>query len=279
MGLLYLCPTPIGNLEDITLRTLKVLKEADLIAAEDTRHTRKLLNHYQVKTPLTSFHEHNKAKKIPVLLERLLAGETVALVSDAGMPGISDPGEELVREAIAHNIKVTALPGPSAVITALVASGLPPVPFTFLGFAPARGKKRKEFLAGALQEQKTVVFYEAPHRLQKMLGELAESDAERKVVVAREISKIHEEYVRGTVGEVYRHFSDREPQGECTVILAAADRPKKPREERSLEEVMEELLAMGLGNKEAAREAALRFGMSRREVYQRFFAKKNIRNR
>lgn len=279
MGLLYLCPTPIGNLEDITLRTLKVLKEADLIAAEDTRHTRKLLNHYQIKTPLTSFHEHNKAKKIPVLLEKLQAGETIALVSDAGMPGIADPGEELVREAIGHNIQVTALPGPSAVITALVASGLPPVPFSFYGFVPARGKSRKEFLAGIMQEQKTTVFYEAPHRLEKTLRELSEIDTNREVVVARELTKIHEEYVRGTLGEVWQHFLAKKPQGECTVILAAGDQPAAPREGRSLEEVMEELLAAGLGNKEAAREAALRFGMSRRDVYQRFFAKKNIRNR
>jgi 16S rRNA (cytidine1402-2'-O)-methyltransferase len=272
---LYLCPTPLGNLEDITMRTLSVLKKVPLIAAEDTRHTRKLLNHYDITTKLTSYHEHNKHKKTIALLEFLLSGNSLALVSDAGMPGISDPGEDLVREAVARGIKVIALPGASAVITALAASGMPAVPFAFYGFGPTRGKKRKQFLQNIVDSKITTVFFEAPHRLVKTLSFLAAIDPHRQIVIARELTKVYEEYVRGSLSVVLEHFEATEPLGECTVVFAGNPKEEQQVLESSLEDTVKELLATGMSKKEAAREAASRFNLSRRNVYQTFFAKKN----
>jgi 16S rRNA (cytidine1402-2'-O)-methyltransferase len=271
-GTLYLCPTPLGNLEDITLRVLRILQEVSFIAAEDTRHTRKLLSHYDIHTPLTSYHEHNKMKKIPVLMEALLKGTDVALVSDAGMPGIADPGEELVKEAIACGVKVFALPGPSAVITALAASGLPALPFSFFGFIPTRGTKRRKVLAELSAENKTAIFYEAPHRLLKTLQELSGPAQGRHVVVAREMTKIYEEYIRGTLEEVVEHFTVSPPRGECTVLIAP--QPAVMEMQQTPEKLVSELVSAGMDNKEAIREAANRLGIPKREVYQAVHTKK-----
>lgn len=264
-GTLYLCPTPLGNLEDITLRVLRVLREAALVAAEDTRVTRKLLTHFGLQVRLTSYHEHNKAKKTPYLIEWLLAGQDVALVSDAGMPGIADPGEELVREAVSRQISVVALPGPVAAVTALAASGLPAASFVFFGFLPARGKKRQELAGAILASDRTAIFYEAPHRLARTLTELAVASEQRKAVVARELSKVHEEFIRGTLQELAQHFNLQAPRGECTVLLAP--REPLPRPDVSPELLVEELLTGGLNKKEAIREAAKRLGLPKRQVY------------
>ncbi|HHX74237.1 MAG TPA: 16S rRNA (cytidine(1402)-2'-O)-methyltransferase, partial [Firmicutes bacterium] len=227
-GTLYLCPTPLGNLEDITLRVLRILREADKIAAEDTRQTRKLLSHYGIHTPLVSYHEHNRKQKTPKLLQWLHAGETIALVSDAGTPAIADPGEELVKQAVAEQLTVIALPGPVAAVTALSASGLPAVPFVFYGFLPPRGPQKKTVLAKILAEDKTVIFYEAPHRLRRTLAALAAADGTRQAVVARELTKLHETYHRGTLAEVSSYFARVEPRGECTVVLAPGVRAEEP---------------------------------------------------
>lgn len=272
-GTLYLCPTPLGNLEDISLRVLRILKEADRIAAEDTRHTRKLLSHYNIHTPLTSYHEHNRFKKGPIILGWLQAGLNVALVSDAGTPGIADPGEDLVREAIGSGVPVVPLPGPVAAVTALIASGLPSSPFAFYGFLPARGSERKKISQRMIAEDKTVIFYEAPHRLVKTLKQLQADTGERQVVVARELTKMHEQFIRGTLAEVITHFSHCEPRGECTVLLApgAAQQPSVTTDPVLL---VEELAAQGLTKKDAIREAAKRLGMPRNDVYKRVLEKK-----
>ncbi len=269
-GILYLCPTPLGNMEDITLRVLRVLGEADKIAAEDTRRTRKLLNHFKIQAPLTSYHEHNKFKKGAVILAWLQAGLQVALVSDAGTPGIADPGEDLVKGALSNGIQVVSLPGPVAAVTALVASGLPSVPFAFYGFLPARGSERKATVSRILDEDKTVVFYEAPHRLVKTLTELQADEQNRQVVVARELTKIYEQFVRGTLTEVQAHFSANEPRGECTVLLAGKGKKLCLAEPAML---VEDLLKEGLTKKEAIREAANRLKLPRNDVYKRVLEK------
>lgn len=269
-GILYLCPTPLGNMEDITLRVLRVLGEADKIAAEDTRRTRKLLNHFKIQAPLTSYHEHNKFKKGAVILAWLQAGLQVALVSDAGTPGIADPGEDLVKGALSNGIQVVSLPGPVAAVTALVASGLPSAPFAFYGFLPARGSERKATVSRILDEDKTVVFYEAPHRLVKTLTELQADEQNRQVVVARELTKIYEQFVRGTLTEVQAHFSANEPRGECTVLLAGKGKKLCLAEPAML---VEDLLKEGLTKKEAIREAANRLKLPRNDVYKRVLEK------
>ncbi|MBT9140280.1 MAG: Ribosomal RNA small subunit methyltransferase I [Dehalococcoidia bacterium] len=269
-GTLYLCPTPLGNMEDITLRALRILGEADKIAAEDTRRTRKLLSRYNIHTPLTSYHEHNRHKKGAVILAWLQAGLQVALVSDAGTPGIADPGEALVKDALSNGIQVVSLPGPVAAVTALVASGLPCVPFAFYGFLSARGSDRKATVSRILGEDKTVIFYEAPHRLVKTLAELHADEESRQVVVARELTKVYEQFVRGTLTEVQAHFSVNEPRGECTVLLAG-----KVNMPCLVEPVMlvEDLLKKGLTKKEAIREAAIRLKLPRNDVYKRVLKK------
>lgn len=270
-GTLYLCPTPLGNLEDITLRVLRILREADKIAAEDTRQTRKLLSHYGIHTPLVSYHEHNRKQRIPQLLEWLHNGETVALVSDAGTPAIADPGEELVKKAVAEQLTVIALPGPVAAITALSASGLPAVPFVFYGFLPPRGVQKKTILAKILAEDKTVVFYEAPHRLRRTLAALAEADGGRQVVVARELTKLHETYHRGTLAEVSGYFARVEPQGECTVILAPGIWAK---EQPSADALLAHYLSLGMPAGQAAQEVARLTGLSRNDIYRLILAQK-----
>ncbi|MBT9173281.1 MAG: Ribosomal RNA small subunit methyltransferase I [Syntrophomonadaceae bacterium] len=264
-GTLYLCPTPLGNLEDITLRVLRVLRESALVAAEDTRVTRKLLNHFDIHTRLVSYHEHNKAKQTPYLIGCLLDGRDVALVSDAGMPGIADPGEALVRAAVSKQVRVVALPGPVAAVTALAASGLPSASFEFFGFLPSRGAKRKEMMEAILSAGKTAIFYEAPHRLAGTLADLAAFAGHRPAVVARELTKIHEEFVRGSLQELAQHFVVQAPRGECTVLLAPAEIGQIP--VVSAQPLVDKLLSLGLCKKEAALAAADILGLPKRQVY------------
>ena len=223
IGELYLCATPIGNLEDMTFRCIRVLKEADVIAAEDTRNSIKLLNHFEIKTPMTSYHEFNKVEKARVLVEKMLKGETVALITDAGTPGISDPGFLVVRECVRNGIEVQCLPGATALVPALVASGLPNEKFCFEGFLPQK-KGRMTRLKILAEERRTMVFYESPHRLVKALTQFAEHfGAERQASVSREISKIHEETVRGTLTELIEHFTANDPRGEIVIVVAGID--------------------------------------------------------
>ncbi|HZK25214.1 MAG TPA: 16S rRNA (cytidine(1402)-2'-O)-methyltransferase [Oscillospiraceae bacterium] len=272
-GTLYLCPTPLGNLKDITLRVLDVLREASLIAAEDTRRTRKLLSYYDLHTPLTSYHEHNKAAKTSQLIVKLLEGQTIAVVSDAGTPGIADPGEELVQAAIAQQITVIALPGPVAAITALTASGLTAVPFAFYGFLPTHGAERKVKLAQIMGEAKTVILYESPHRLCKTLAELCAIDPKRKVVVGRELTKLHEEYLRDTLEAMSAHFDRVKPRGEFTLLIAGAE-PEAEEPTQDPLQLAEHYLEEGLSTREAARRAAEVTGCARNEIYRKIIEKK-----
>lgn len=266
-GTLYLCGTPIGNLEDVTLRALRVLGEVDLIAAEDTRHTRKLLGRYGIKTPLTSFHAHNRTRKAPELLERLRQGASVALVSDAGMPGVSDPGSELAAQAVREGFAVVPVPGPSAVLAALVVSGLRTDRFVFEGFLPRRGRR------GALEalrgERRTVVLFEAPTRLLATLADILDVLGDRRVAVARELTKQFEEVFRGTVAEAREHFTARAPRGELTLVLEGAAGEPLPvaAEPAALAVEVAELQAAGSARADALREVARRYGMRRRELY------------
>jgi len=280
---LYVVATPIGNLEDITLRALRVLREVDLIACEDTRHTQKLLNHFEIKTPTQSYHEHNEAARARELVERIAAGGRVALVSDAGMPGISDPGERVIRTAVDRGLNVVAVPGPSALVSALVASGLPTDSFRFLGFLPARSGERRSLLEAVRLEQSTLIFYEAPHRIEEALADLAKIfGPKRRLVMARELTKVHEEFLRGTVNEVSAELARRGGiKGEITVIVAgrspeeAADVP-----EGSLIRRLHELMsAESLEEKAALKQVAKEFGISRSEVYREWQRKKAIGNK
>lgn len=273
-GTLYLCATPIGNLEDITLRVLRTLKEADVIAAEDTRQTRKLLNHYEIKTPLTSYHEHNKYEKTPVLIGRMLAGESIALVTDAGTPAISDPGEELVRACYDAGITVTSLPGAAAVITALTLSGMKARRFTYEGFLPTDKKERAAVLERLAGTTCTTVFYEAPHRLLKTLQLFFETlGGERKAAICKELTKKHETAMHVSLQEAVDYFSEHEPRGEFVIILEGADAQALLQEERkrwcalSLEEHMEHYLSQGLPKKDAMKRVAADRGVSKRDVY------------
>ncbi|SDF01582.1 16S rRNA (cytidine(1402)-2'-O)-methyltransferase [Sporolituus thermophilus] len=272
-GTLYLCATPIGNLEDITYRVVRLLREVSLIAAEDTRHTRKLLAHFDIHTPLTAYHEHNKQAKGPELIGRLLAGEDIALVSDAGMPGISDPGADLVRLALAAGVTVVPVPGPNAALTALVASGLDTTTFTFVGFLPKTNKKRREWLAALASLPHTLIFYEAPHRLIATLNELREFLGDRPAVAGRELTKKFEEFVRGTLTSLLAHYQSHEPRGEFTLIVAGAGEsapaaPQAAPAEVPLADAVAALVAAGRPKKEAIRAVAAERGLSRREVYQ-----------
>lgn len=267
MGTLYLVSTPIGNLEDITLRALRVLREADIIAAEDTRHTRKLLKRYEITTKLTSYHEHNKEARESFLLD-VLEGGDLALVSDAGTPGLSDPGFELVQAALEHGYEVTSIPGPSAPIAALVASGLPTDSFIFLGYLPRKASARRALIKSLSNERRTLVLFEVPHRIQKTLGDLIAILGEgRLAALGRELTKLHEEIVRGTLGEVQAHIASREPRGEYTLVLGGAPAPGKWTES----EVMEAMCAhieTGLNRSSAARQIAAESGWTRQEVYR-----------
>ena len=265
-GVLYIVATPIGNLEDLTFRALRILKEVDLIAAEDTRHSRKLLDHYGVKTPLTSYHEHNEQSKARQLVERMHSGESIALISDAGTPVLSDPGHRLVQEAIRSGIAVSPVPGPSALLAALSASGLPMECFVFEGFLPAKKKERREKLQSLRSEHRTLVFYEAPHRLKESLQDIGEIFATREIVLAREISKMHEEFLRGSAAELSAQCTEREWRGELTLVIAGAtDEPAAP------EEIMAEIRKLkreGVRVKEIAALLGEKYSIAKREVYR-----------
>ncbi|TYP57380.1 16S rRNA (cytidine(1402)-2'-O)-methyltransferase [Thermosediminibacter litoriperuensis] len=276
-GILYLCPTPIGNLEDITLRVLRVLKEVDYIAAEDTRVTRKLLNHYGIKTPLTSYREHNRAEKGEEIVRDLLEGKSVALVSDAGTPGISDPGEDLVKKAVEAGIRVVPLPGPSAVICAVAASGLSTGKFVFEGFLPQKSSERRKRLAELKDEERTIVFYEAPHRLLKSLSDIREILGNRRITVAREMTKVHEEFFRGSVEEAVMRYRSEPPRGEIVLVLEGF-RGEKPEtggidleDEESRRLLLDRIrtyMNQGMDKKKAMKTAAKELGVSRREAYK-----------
>ncbi|MEW6424444.1 MAG: 16S rRNA (cytidine(1402)-2'-O)-methyltransferase [Bacillota bacterium] len=276
-GTLYLCATPIGNLEDVTLRVLRVLKEVDLIAAEDTRRTRKLLAHYGIHARLTSYHEHNRRQKGEQIIDLLRAGKQVALVTDAGLPGISDPGEEMVALALRNGIRVVPVPGPNAAITALAASGLPSARFSFEGFLPAHSGARRERLKILKEERRTLIFYEAPHRLRKTLADLLALFGDRQVAVARELTKVHEEIWRGRLSAALLCF--QEPRGEFTLVVAGAEEAGPARQEPVSRAVIAEkvaaLEAAGRDRRQAIKEAAGLLGMTRREVYAALLQGKN----
>lgn len=278
-GKLYLVATPIGNLEDITLRALNTLKQVDIIAAEDTRQTLKLLNHFGIAKPLTSYHEHNKRKKGSYLLEMLLEGKNIALVSDAGTPGISDPGEEIVREVVLHGIEVIAIPGPSAVIAALVVSGLTSGRFVFEGFLPVNKRSRRERIESLRNETRTIVLYEAPHKLIYTLKDLKEILGERRIVLARELTKKFEEVIRCTLGEAIDKYSEKGPKGEYVLIVEGADEKailKASHEEWNrvpINEHLEMHIEKGMSKKEAIKKIAQERGLSKGEVYRALLEK------
>jgi len=280
-GTLYLVATPIGNLEDITLRALRVLREAAVIAAEDTRHTRKLLTHHNIPARLISLHEHNETERIPELLARLQAGESIALVSDAGTPGLSDPGTLLIAAAAAARVPVVPIPGPSALVAALVSSGLPTAPVTFLGFLPSSPSERRRVLqeAGALPH--TLVLYEAPHRLRRALAAMCEVWGDRQVAVARELTKLHEEVFRGRLREALEHFSQTPPRGEFTLVVEGASdgdhaapgpEPAPAQAEDAARAALRTALAEGQAPFEAVRRAARASGLRRNQVYRLWLA-------
>lgn len=273
-GTLYLCATPIGNLEDMTFRAVRTLKEADLIAAEDTRNSIKLLNHFEIRTPMTSYHEYNKIEKGRKLTDLLLEGKNIALITDAGTPGISDPGEELVKMCHEAGVTVTAVPGAAACVTALTISGLPTRRFVFEAFLPSDKKERRDVLEELKDETRTIVLYEAPHRLVKTLEELRETLGDRQVSVCRELTKKHETVYRSTLGEACTYYQSHEPRGECVLVIQAKSREELRRqsqrkwEEMSLEEHMAYYTNQGVDRKEAMKKVAKDRGVSKREVYQ-----------
>ncbi|MCD2493547.1 16S rRNA (cytidine(1402)-2'-O)-methyltransferase [Lacrimispora sp. NSJ-141] len=273
-GQLYICATPIGNLEDITLRVLRTLKEVDLIAAEDTRNTIKLLNHFEIKTPMTSYHEYNKVDKARYLVDQMREGISVALVTDAGTPGISDPGEELVKQCYEAGIPLTSLPGPAACVTALTVSGLPTRRFCFEAFLPSDKKERREILKELENETRTIILYEAPHHLLKTLEELLEALGDRKISICKELTKTFEKVFQTTLSNAVKRFEAEVPRGEQVLIISGKSRTElKEEAERawesmSLEEHMNYYLRQGIEKKEAMRMVAKDRGISRRDVYQ-----------
>jgi 16S rRNA (cytidine1402-2'-O)-methyltransferase len=269
-GTLYVVATPLGNLEDITLRALRVLKEVDLIAAEDTRHSRKLLTHYGISTPLTSYYDQIERQKAPQLIEELKKNKSVALISDAGTPCIADPGFRLVRAALGAGIDVEAVPGPSAVAAALSISGLPTDRFAFEGFIPPRASARRKFLAGLAAEERTLVLYEAARRLVEALQDVLDVMGDRHVVIARELTKMFEEVQRGPVGELIGALRQRPGgvQGEVTLLVGGAEGRAVTLSPAELDERIKEMRGQGVGLKEIARQLADVHGLSRRDVYQ-----------
>ncbi len=268
-GKLYLVPTPIGNLEDMTFRSVKTLQEVDLIAAEDTRNTMKLLNHFEIRTPQTSLHEHNFKERIPQLLEELLAGKNIAQVSDAGMPSISDPGHELVVAAIEKDIPVIALPGATAGMTALIASGLNPQPFTFYGFLPRKKSQQKEVLETLKGKEETIIFYESPFRLKETLENMAEVFSNRQGVICRELTKIHEEYLRGPILSLAEELKENPVKGECILMVEGATEAL-PQEElpQTIEGHFSVLENTGMTSKEIIKEVAKVRKLKKQDVYK-----------
>lgn len=273
-GKLYLCATPIGNLEDITMRVLRTLQEVDLIAAEDTRNSMKLLNHFEIKTPMTSYHEYNRIEKAHVLIAKMQEGTNIALITDAGTPGISDPGEDLVRLCYEAGIEVTSLPGACACVTALTLSGLGTRRFCFEAFLPMEKKERQEILNELKEETRTIIVYEAPHRLVRTLGELLEALGNRRLTICRELTKKHETAFQTTLEEALEYYQEQEPRGECVLVLEGKSREQVRLEQQqswesiSIEEHMEQYLAKGMDRKEAMKQVAKGRGVSKRDIYQ-----------
>ncbi len=278
-GILFLCATPIGNLEDMTFRAVRVLEEADLIAAEDTRNSVKLLNHFGIKTPMTSYHEYNKREKGKKLISVLTEGKDVALITDAGTPGISDPGEELVRMCHEAGISVTSVPGASACITALTVSGLSTRRFAFEAFLPADKKERAEILSELEKETRTLVIYEAPHRLVKTLEELREAVGDRRLTVCRELTKKHETQWQTSIQEAADYYKESAPKGECVLVIEGKSRQALKEEkqaewlELSLEEHMEYYLSRGFDRKAAMKQTAKDRGVGKRDIYRQLLDK------
>ncbi len=272
-GILYLCATPIGNLKDMTLRSVETLSEVDLIAAEDTRNSIKLLNHFNIKTPMTSYHEHNKYEKADSLVRLLLEGKSIAVITDAGTPGISDPGEVLVQKCHENNIPVTSLPGCCALINALIISGLPTGRFSFEAFLPQDKKERSLRLSEIKDDTRTVIIYEAPHRLLKTLTELYNEIGDRDIAICKELTKKHETILRTTLKDSVDYFTENEPKGEYVLVLSGRKREEIEREDReswldmSVKEHMDIYLSQGVEKKEAMRKVAKDRGVSRRDIY------------
>lgn len=273
-GKLYLCATPIGNLEDMTFRVVRTLGEVDLIAAEDTRNSIKLLNHFEIKTPMTSYHEYNKIEKGKKLVEKLQEGMNIALITDAGTPGISDPGEELVKMCYEAGIEVTSLPGPAACITALTLSGLSTRRFAFEAFLPTDKKEKQAVLKELENETRTIIMYEAPHRLVRTLQELLENLGNRKITVCRELTKKHETAFATTLEDAINYYEENDPKGECVLVIEGRSREELRQEEvakweeMSIEEHMEYYLNQGIAKKEAMKLVAKDRGVSKRDIYQ-----------
>ena len=276
-GTLYLCATPIGNLGDMTFRAVETLRSVDLIAAEDTRHSRKLTSHFDIHVPLTSYHEHNRQTKGPELLEKLLAGQNVALVSDAGLPGISDPGEDLVRLAVEAGVRVAPIPGANAALTALVASGLPTDGFLFVGFLPKAASARRTKIRTLRNVPVTLLFYESPHQLQKTLADLLTELGDRQAVVGRELTKLHEEFRRGRFSELLDWFGQNKPRGEFTLVVAGASvasvadnavSGQEPLSDAAVLQAVNRLIAAGTNKKDAIKMTASSLELPRRRVYQ-----------
>lgn len=271
-GVLYLVPTPIGNLEDMTFRAVNVLKEVDIICAEDTRNTGLLLKHFGIKTKQVSFHEHNAYDKIPDLLDLLLAGRSLAQVSDAGMPSISDPGHELVRAAIDRDITVVALPGASAGITGLIASGLVPQPHLFYGFLPRKAGQQRAFLMTKADYPETQIFYESPYRVKDTLTNLLACYGDRQVVLVRELTKLFEEYQRGQISEVLTYLADHPIKGECLLIVAGANQAdaSESAEDLDLLALVQQAIAAGIKPNQAIKTISKDYKVNRQELYQQF---------
>jgi 16S rRNA (cytidine1402-2'-O)-methyltransferase len=268
-GTLYVVGTPIGNLEDISFRAIKILQAVDLIAAEDTRHTGKLLQHFQITTPQISHHQHNIQQRIPELVQQLQQGKAIAVVTDAGMPGISDPGAELVQACAVAHIPVVPIPGATAAISALSAAGLASDRFVFEGFLPAKGQERLERLGQVRQETRTLIFYEAPHRLLQTLEDLAGvCGGDRPIVLARELTKLHEEFWRGSLAEALQHYQQQDPKGEYTLVLAGCSPQQLIFSREALTIALQELIAEGLSRSQASRQVAQTTRLPRREIYQ-----------
>lgn len=273
-GTLYVCATPIGNLEDITYRVLECLKSVDLIAAEDTRNSIKLLNHFEIKTPMTAYHEYNKFDKARYLVQEMLNGKNVAIITDAGTPCISDPGEELVRQAAEAGIRITSLPGPAALITALTISALPTRRFAFEAFLPAEKRERERILEELTHETRTMILYEAPHHLKKTLADLAETlGGSRKISLCRELTKKHEEAIRTTISEALARYELEEPRGEYVLVIEGKSWAEQDQEAQddwaklSIPEHMQHYLTKGMSEKDAMKAVAKDRGVSKREIY------------
>lgn len=279
-GILYLCATPIGNLEDMTYRAVRVLNEVDLIAAEDTRHTLKLLNHFEIQTKMTSYHEFNKYDKADILIAQLLDGKNIALVTDAGTPGISDPGEVLVEKAHEMGITVTALPGACACVTALSISGRKTRRFAFEAFLPYDKKERRTILESLKKETRTIILYEAPHRLIKTVDELYNILGDRKATLCRELTKKHEDIIVSTLSEILEKYTREEPRGECVLLVEGIEQDKLEKEQQkqyesmSMKDHFELYIDRGYNKKDAMKEVAKDRGISKREVYQQLLEEK-----